>query len=367
VDRAITEAFLQVIGPAQIEAALALAAEVERDRAAVERQWDLRLERARYDAERAFRQYDLCEPENRLAARELERHWNQRLRAVAELETEYQREQAHGLAPLTAAEKATLRQLVGDVRALWAAVETRMEERKRLVRCLIREVVLLKDEQPRGQGGITTLRIGWCSGAWNELRVRRPSGADLAATPQRVLQRIRDLAQDHSDDQVAVLLNAEGLRTKRGLPWTYLRVGQIRFRHGIPTACPIVPTGAGPRGDGLVPVEAVMAQVGISRSVVGYWCRCGFLYAEQKAARDPRWIRLTAEDRARLDGTLAAHGYGQGRIREAQQMLGLSAEALYAQVRAGQLVAYRAHVGAHWEWRVSPAASPDQASTQPEP
>jgi hypothetical protein len=110
-----------------------------------------------------------------------------------------------------------------------------------------------------------------------------------------------------------------------------------------------------------------MKQVGISRSVVGYWCRCGFLHAERKAALDPRWIRLTAQDRARLDGTLAAQGDGQWRIREAQQVLGLSAEEVYAQVRAGQLVAYRAHVGAHWEWRVSPAASPDQASTQPEP
>jgi len=229
------------------------------------------------------------------------------------------------------------------------------------VRCLIREVVLLKDEQPRGQGGLTTLRLGWCSGAWSELQVRRPSGADLTATPQRVLQRIRDLAQGHSDDHVAGILTAEGLRTKRGLPWTYLRVSQIRLRHGIPTACPIVPKGTGSRGDGLVPVEAVMEQVGISRSVVGSWCRCGFLHAEQKAALDPCWIRLTAEDRARLDGTLAAHGYGQWRLRAAQQVLGLSAEEIYVQVRAGQLVAYRAHVGAHWEWRVSPAEQPDQA------
>ena len=165
VDRAISEAFLQVIGPAQVEATLALAEELERDRAAVERQWELRLERARYEAERAFRQYDLCEPENRLAARELEGRWNEKLRAVAELEAAYRRERDRGLAPLNEDEKATLRHLVGDVRALWEAAELRVEERKRLVRCLIREVVLLKDEQPRGQGGMTTIRIGWCSGA----------------------------------------------------------------------------------------------------------------------------------------------------------------------------------------------------------
>jgi hypothetical protein len=136
---------------------------------------------------------------------------------------------------------------------------------------------------------------------------------------------------------------------------------QVRLRYRIPTACPIVPRDAGPRGDGLLPAGTVATQLGVARSVVGEWCRWGFLRAEQKAALDPRWIRLTAQDRARLDGTLAAQGYGRWRIREAERVLGLSAEALYAQVRAGHLVAYRAHVGAHWEWRVSPAEQPGPA------
>jgi len=99
VDRAVSEAFLAVIQPAQIAAALALAADVERDRAAAQRQWELRRERARYEAERAFRQYDLCEPENRLVARELEARWNAQLRAVAALEAQYQQEQDRSLAP----------------------------------------------------------------------------------------------------------------------------------------------------------------------------------------------------------------------------------------------------------------------------
>jgi hypothetical protein len=45
----------------------------------------------------------------------------------------------------------------------------------------------------------------------------------------------------------------------------------------------------------------------------------------------------------------------------------LSADALYAQVRAGQLVAYRAHVGAHWEWRIGPAEQPGQESGRATP
>src|SRR5438067_337474 len=85
---------------------------------------------ARYEAERAQRQYDQVEPENRLVARELERRWNEKLRAVAALEAEYRQEQERGLSPLTEAE---LRALVGDAPALWRAPDTTVEERKRLL------------------------------------------------------------------------------------------------------------------------------------------------------------------------------------------------------------------------------------------
>jgi len=365
VDRAVTAAFFQVIEPARVEIALALADDLERDRAAVERQWELRLERARYEAERAFRQYDLCEPENRLVARELEGRWNQQLRQVADLEAEYRREQERGLAPLTDDERAALRHLAEDVPALWAAAETAMEERKRLVRCLLREVVLVRDDQPRARGGSTTIRIGWCSGAWTELRVHRPSSGETARTPELVLARIRRLAQHHADDRVAALLHAEGLRTRTGLPWTYARVGLVRHRHAIPTACPIVPKADGPRGDGRVSVATVAAQLGVARSVVGRWCHCGFLDAEQKATLDPRWIRLTADDLARVDGTLAAQGYGRWRIREAQRALGLTEAALYQQLRGGTLIAYRARIGDHWEWHVSCADDQPLPSVPP--
>lgn len=366
VDGAVTAAFLQVVGPAHVEVALAMAEELERDRAVVERQWVLRLERAQYEAERAFRQYDRCEPENRLVARELEGRWNQQLRLLAELEAEYQRERERALSPVTNDEKAALARLIRDVPALWTTPDTTMEDRKRLVRCLIGEVVLLRDDRPRATGGLTTIRIGWRSGAWSELRVRRPSSGEPGCTPAPVLERIRVLARRHPDDRVAAILNAEGWQTRKALSWTDGRVGDVRRRHGIPTACPVVPTGAGPRGDGLVSVGTVAAQLGVARSVVGHWCRCGFLDAEQKAALAPRWIRLTAEDRARLDGTLAAKGHGRWRIREAQRAFGLSEDDLYQRVREGKLIAYRARVGEHWEWRVSPIDRPlRESSPQP--
>lgn len=359
VDRAVSDAFLRVIQPAEVEAALALAEEFERDRALVERQWELRLERARYEAERAQRQYDRVEPENRLVARELESRWNDKLRALADLETEYRREKERGLSPLTEEEKGLLRGLVADVPALWHSAETTSEERKRLLRCLVGEVILLRDEGAKGAGGVTTIRIGWRSGAWSELQVQRPSRSERSSTPEPVLERIRTLVRDHSDDRIAEILNAEGLRTRQGLPWNYHRVKQIRGYHDIPTACPIMPgelaNGSAARGDGLIPLRAAATRLGVTPGALYHWWRWGFIQAEHKGPTDPLWIRLDDWDQARLDGTLAARGYGQWRVAEARQALGGTRDEVLRRARAGELIAYRAKVDTHWEWRLSPS------------
>ena len=55
----------------------------------MERQWSLKRERARYDAERARRRSDAVEPENRLVARSLEGVWGVRLRRADQVEQEY--------------------------------------------------------------------------------------------------------------------------------------------------------------------------------------------------------------------------------------------------------------------------------------
>src|SRR5262249_34696840 len=79
LDNWVAEQILAAVEPAALEASLAAEAEVERERAELTRHWQLRRERARYETERASRQYHACEPENRLVARELERRWEDAL------------------------------------------------------------------------------------------------------------------------------------------------------------------------------------------------------------------------------------------------------------------------------------------------
>jgi hypothetical protein len=69
---------LEALAPDRIAIALAAVGELEEESRQLERQWTLRRERARYEAERARRQYDAVEPENRLVARSLERAWEEK-------------------------------------------------------------------------------------------------------------------------------------------------------------------------------------------------------------------------------------------------------------------------------------------------
>lgn len=82
VDTLVERVLLDALAPDQIAIAIAAMGQLEEESRQLDRQWTLRRERARYEAERARRQYDTVEPENRLVARSLERTWEDKLRAA---------------------------------------------------------------------------------------------------------------------------------------------------------------------------------------------------------------------------------------------------------------------------------------------
>ena len=75
VDAEVEQVLLEALTPDQIALAVAAIGQLEAEAASLDKQWSLKRERARYEAERARRQYDAVEPENRLVARSLEQIW----------------------------------------------------------------------------------------------------------------------------------------------------------------------------------------------------------------------------------------------------------------------------------------------------
>src|SRR6476619_2694083 len=91
LDALVAGLMLEALQPAALEVTLRLLEDLELGRAALHRQWQQRLERARYEVERARRQYDAVEPENRLVARTLEQRWEEALKEQRRLEEDYAR------------------------------------------------------------------------------------------------------------------------------------------------------------------------------------------------------------------------------------------------------------------------------------
>ncbi len=210
LDAFVSQQVLTALQPAALELSLEAAVHLEHERADLDRLWCQRLERARYAAERAGRQYRLAEPEHRLVVRQLEREWNDALAEVQRLEeahARFRREQPRGL---TADERAAIRRLAADIPALWSASSTTSAERKEILRQVVARVVI----DAEGRSERVPVQIDWVGGARTQAVVIRPVGKleQLSTYPQ-LMDRVRTLAEAGATDQaIADRLNAEGYR-----------------------------------------------------------------------------------------------------------------------------------------------------------
>jgi DNA invertase Pin-like site-specific DNA recombinase len=362
LDPAVTTLFLEAVQPAAIETALAAFAALERERQALDRQWQRRIERARYEAQRAQRQYDAIEPENRLVARTLETRWNTALQALEQLEQEYAVVRRTELLPLGEADQQLVRNLAEDLPALWSAATTTDTDRKRMLRLVITEVVLKVDAHKRR----AAFTVVWSGGATTQHEVCCPPLGWHGRTEAAVIARLRDLAQTLPDHRIAERFNAEGLLTRTGKSWTYARVHSIRKQHGIATACPLHTQEARQRADGLVPVKVAAQRLAVSSSVVHIWVRHGVLTHDQRRSSSRVWVRVDEQDLTRLDGSnqFAPHLPSFAEVMQAEH---LSQDALWDRVRRREYQAFRVQRGQCWTWHLQRLSAPYVARDNEEP
>jgi len=347
LDALIQELFFEAVQPARLETLLTALDALEQERQALDRQWQLKLERARYAVQLAQRQYDAVDPDNRLVARELETRWNTALATLETLEQEYAAARRADLAPLSAAEQQAVRQLAHDLPAVWDAPTTTPADRKRLLRLAVQEVSVTVRQDGSRSADVAVL---WSGGVTTHHTVTCPPPGWHCVTTAALVARIGALAQTLPDDQIAEHLNADGLCTQTGKPWTYQRVKMIRKQHAIPTACPIDPEVRAVRGDGMMPVRLAAERLGVSPSLIHVWIGQGVLRSVQRTVQSYRWVHLSEADHARLDGQ---HDWSHfPRVREVMRREGWSRAEVWERVRAGQYVAYRHATRQRWEWRL---------------
>lgn len=230
IDAAVTNHLLEALTESNLDISLAVLNQLEQHAQEQERQWQIRLERARYEAERAERQFDAVEPENRLVARTLERRWNEKLQQLTELEQAYAQAQQVQRLELSEQQRQQILRLAKDLPAVWFSPTTTATERKEMLGLLVKQVALTPVDRPTRQ---TQVKILWHTGATSELLVSRPSIQQKLGTPLEVVQAIRELAPGRTDTEIAMELNLRGLLSGKGRAFTASSVAWIRLKYEI--------------------------------------------------------------------------------------------------------------------------------------
>jgi DNA invertase Pin-like site-specific DNA recombinase len=232
IDDLVSRQVLRALGPAALELSLQAIDGIQQERGRLHRHWEQQLERARYESERAERQYQAVEPENRLVARTLEQRWEGALRDQRRLEDEYDRFLRAQPARLSQAERTRILALSGDIPALWAAPGTTASDRKEIVRLLVERVVV----HVRNDSEYADAIIHWRGGFTSRHEVVRPVRVYAQLRDHdRLVGRIAACRRaGQTASQIAEDLNREGFRTPRGRgDYTPELVRRLLSRYGL--------------------------------------------------------------------------------------------------------------------------------------
>jgi hypothetical protein len=359
LENRVLEEVFAVLEPAALTATAQALADAEQAHAATLRAFELTVERARYEAARARRQYDAVEPENRLVARTLERALEDKLAAQRQAERDLLAAQARRPVRLTDEEVAWLNRAGADVRAVFTAPSTTFRERKRLLRAIVSEVVVTVDTQAR----TAALRIIWQGGASTELTMELTKiGGHFRTTDEDTVELVRRLAAHYEDKTIAQILSQQRRRTGTGLPFTKSRVHSLRVSRGIPAYQPTETVT--PDGDDAVVVSVTEAGrlLGVATVTIYRWLRDGFITGEQLTANAPWKIRIDQAVRDRVVPTVPDGWIG---LDEAAAALGVARQTVLHKVQRGQLQAVYVNRGQRKGLRIK--ASTDQTGLFDQP
>ena len=286
IDAAIAREVLRVLRPLGLEAAVKAIEARTSETTAAERQLELSLQQARYEAAHARRQYDAVDPANRLVAGELERRWNEALQAIARIEGDIAAMIARRPPPLGEPERQQLLALGADLERAWSHPAATPATRKRILRTAISEVIVRRD------GAILHAVLHWQGGDHTELQVKQrlnAAGRHNPRVPDDTIALMRELARLMPDRQIARLLNRVGVATGYGNAWTQGRVYGFRNHHEI----------AGYRNGewaerGEITLEAAAKMIGVCNMTALRMLRRGEIKGRQVCPGAP-WAIRTAD------------------------------------------------------------------------
>jgi DNA invertase Pin-like site-specific DNA recombinase len=275
IDDAVGRVVIEAVKPSTLDVALEVYEELRARKLEVDRLRRIQVERAREEADLAKRQFMLVRPENRLVADTLERAWNEKLLELAHEEEEYTRAAVKADDALSGPDAGErIKNLASDLPRVWNDPRTPARDRKRILRLLIEDVTLLRIDT------IVKIHIRWKGGATTSIERAAPRRRwEVVQTSPAIVERIRSLAMEQTDHEIARTLDAEQLRSGTGRTFNVAIVRGIRAHYDIPSQREFL------QSRGWLTVPETAKRISVSEGTVRQFAQEGLLHAVRTSSR----------------------------------------------------------------------------------
>jgi DNA invertase Pin-like site-specific DNA recombinase len=284
-DKRIADEVLQIISPEAVAASVRAIEKLGNNHSDHQQALQRQLQQVEYEAQRAFLQYDQADPTNRLVVDTLEQRWNEKLEQVEQIKCTLYAAQAVPQT-LSGQDKQTIIELGKHFADTWHQPGCPMALKKKITRCLIKEIIVDVDKEKQFLNFI----IHWQGGSHSSLTIPRPLPANQAhKTATEDLEVIQKMAPRYSDSEIAMVLSKLGRKTGKGNRWTKSSVGIIRRKQGINPA-------PKHKDDGILNMAQAKSYCGVSDSTLMRLIKANILPAEQVAPFAPYEIKQSDLD-----------------------------------------------------------------------
>lgn len=267
IDEAIGSLLIDTVTPVALEVALSVQEELRSRLEEMDRLRRQHVERARYEADLAQRRYMQVDPGNRLVAASLEAEWNAKLRAMNEAQEEYERRRNEDHQRIDGEQRTRIMALATDFPRLWRDPQTADRERKRMVRLMLEDVTLRKDAE-------ILLHVRFKGGAAKTITLPIPPRSwEAWQTDELVIAEMDRLLDDHTDGQIAAILNEKGFRSGMGSSFHGRLVRRLRKDYHLRSQYERL------RAAGMLTRDEIAEILHISGNTVNQWRKSGLLKA----------------------------------------------------------------------------------------
>jgi DNA invertase Pin-like site-specific DNA recombinase len=311
IDEHVVRWFFEALSSASIDLSARTLTEADSRRSAIFAARRQQLQRLRYAASRAERQYQQVDPENRLIAAELERRWEAALRELREAEEQLAHDEQHASVWAIPADLLEALHDIGPrLPELWEQQRLfSSAQKKSLLRALIDKVVVHRLGGRRGDR--IHVRVVWRGGATTTVDLPvsvgrfadRTGAADMEATILHLARAGRN------DAEIAATLTAQGHRSARGVTVLPSTVKGIRLRHRVLNR----ESQSHPRRvAGYLTIPQLAAKLNIPRHWISDRIHNGTIVVEKDAATQcylfPDNLKTLRQFRQLLDGKITEMG-----------------------------------------------------------